>query len=92
MGIPLNQDLLQGQMNDKVQSWELGCLLTCEEEGRDSGSAGAGDLMRLRHLQAKAAPLLIRGITVTESCLKVLVHLGQQQHHAPLLIQPAQCW
>jgi hypothetical protein len=88
MGIPLNWDLLQGQMNDKVQSWELGCSLTREQGGPDSGSSGAGELMRLWHLQAKAAPLLVRGIKVSETCLKVL---GQQQHHAPLLTQPAQC-
>lgn len=53
-------------MNDKVHSWELGCLLTCEEGGLGSGSAGAGDLMRLWHLQAKAAPLLVRGMKVTD--------------------------
>lgn len=41
--------------------------------------------MRLWHWQTKAALLLVRGIKVTEIYLKVLVYLGQQQHHVPLL-------
>lgn len=60
---------------------ELGYSRTCEEGGSDAGSARAGDLTRLWHWQTKAALLLVRGIKVTETSLKVLVHLGQQQHH-----------